>query len=172
MLKVTAATLFSLILLEALVRVLLPQELPHDVPELWSPDHSIGWKHRAGIRVTANTGERDVEICIDGDGDRVDCHREPQKYCSRRILIVGDSFVEALAIPYREAVWARIEEDTGACLSVAGVSGYGLAQYTETVRQHTGEHSDRYDLVILNVFVGNDFTIDAKRMPAPDGGAA
>jgi len=152
-------------LLEALVRVFDPQILQQDVPDLWVQDPAISWKHTVNARVVANTGDRDVEICTDAEGDRVDCDSPPLRNCPKRILVVGDSYVEALAVPFEETVWRRIEADTGACTSVAGVSGYRLSQYLASARERLGAPGADFDLVILAFYTGNDMTDDAETLP-------
>src|SRR5262245_8398566 len=114
--------------LEVLVRVFTPQVLPVAAPEIFLPDDAMGWKHAANVRVMANTGERNVEICTDAQGDRISCLAPQPADCSRRILVVGDSMVEALAIPFEQTAWAALQRVTGACVDVAGVSGYGPSQ--------------------------------------------
>jgi hypothetical protein len=162
--KLGLAALATLALLELGVRIFAPQVLPHDVPDLWTPDPEMGWHRAPGVRILANTGERGVEICTDAQGDRIHCSANRPPVCRRRILVIGDSFVEALAIPFRQTVWARIEEDTGACVEVAGVAAYGLGQYLKLARERVTA-PEPYDLVILSFFAGNDFTEDAERIP-------
>ena len=158
--------LFTASLLEIFVRVFAPQVLPQDVPDLWVQDEAIRWKHHANARVLANTGERDVWVCTDAAGDRVDCAAPAHAACRKRILAVGDSYVEALAIPFQETVWQRLDTDTGACSSIAGVSGYYLSQYLATVRTRLAEPGAHFDLVILALYVGNDMTDRAEALPA------
>jgi hypothetical protein len=157
--------LASLGLLELGVRVFAPQVLPQDVPDLWVQDPALGWKHLANARMLANTGERDVEICTDAAGDRVDCAASPRTDCAKRILAVGDSYVEALAIPYRETVWQRLDDDTGACTHVAGVSAWYLSQYLAAIRARLAEPGADFDLVILALYVDNDLTDRPEEIP-------
>jgi hypothetical protein len=152
-------------LLEIGIRIVDPQILPQDVPDLWLQDSELSWKHTPNARMVANTGDRDVEICTDAEGDRIDCDAAQGGACAKRILVVGDSYVEALAVPYRETVWQRIDSDTGSCSSVSGVSGYRLSQYLKTARDRLGAPGADFDLVILAFYVGNDMTDDAETLP-------
>ncbi len=151
---------------EILVRVFAPQVLQHDVPDLWVQDPVISWKHATNAHAVANTGDRDVEICTDALGDRVACGVVARSDCAKRILAVGDSYVEALAVPFAETVWQRIDAETHACTSVTGVSGYHLSQYLVSARARLAEPGAKYDLVILALYVGNDLTNDAEKLPA------
>lgn len=156
---------FTSALFEIGVRILAPQVLAQDVPELWQQDEAIGWKHAPNARVLANTGDRDVEICTDAAGDRVSCSESARSDCARRILVMGDSYVEALAVPFEATVWRRLESDTGACTSVAGVSGWGPSQYLAAARARLAEPGAGFDLLILSLYLGNDITDDAEKLP-------
>lgn len=151
--------------LEVATRLVAPQVLQHDVPGLWRPDPAIGWRRAPNARVVANTGERDVEVCTDGRGDRVPCAPRAPRECAARVLVIGDSFAEALAVPWEDTVWSRLEADTGACLAVGGAGAYALPQYVGTAEERLGSGAESYDLVILAFYSGNDFTDDPTRMP-------
>ncbi|HTO54648.1 MAG TPA: hypothetical protein VMR50_14780 [Myxococcota bacterium] len=154
----------AVVVAEALVRAFAPQVLQHDVPELWVRDAALGWRHRPDVDLIANTGERDVEICIDALGDRVDCHKPARTDCAKRILWLGD--FEALSIPFQDTVWAKLEADTGACTYAAGVGSYYMGQYVGMARERLRDPAaPHYDLVMLAVYVGNDFTPDPELIP-------
>ncbi|HTO68794.1 MAG TPA: hypothetical protein VMR31_02950 [Myxococcota bacterium] len=162
-----ALGLATLLLLEAGVRVFQPQVLPHDVPELWVEDAALGWRHRPNVDLWQNSGEREVEVCTDAAGNRVACRTPARSDCRARVLAVGDSYAEALAVPFEQTVWARLDADTGACTDDTGVSAYDLAQYVATVRQRLAAPGAHYDLVIVSLYLGNDLTAEPDRMPEP-----
>lgn len=151
---------------ELLVRLVMPQVLPVDAPEIYQTDDTIGWRHRPNVHANANTGDRDVEFCTDSRGDRVSCVTPAPADCSARILIVGDSFVEALAVPYEETAWALLQRETGACVAVAGVGAYEPAQYLQLVRERLADEGEPYDLVIASMFAGNDFVEQYAQLPS------
>jgi hypothetical protein len=159
--------ILSAALLELSLRWFLPQPLPQPTPDIYRPDAQIGWRRNADVRIVANTGERDVDICTSASGDRIDCDVPPRDtaQCRSKILVLGDSFVEALAIPYGQSVWSAIERDTGACVFVAGVGGYGASQYARQAQERLEEPGAAYDLVILDFYAGNDFTDSADTIP-------
>ncbi len=161
------ASAFTFLLLEVGVRIFLPQVLVKDAPDLWSPDEAMGWRRKPDVRLWVNSGERDAQICTDSRGDRIDCDAPEPDACVARVLVVGDSFVEALAIPYADTVWSRLERDTGACLDVAGVGAYGPPQYLKLTRDRVAAAQPRYDLVLYNFYVGNDFVLNADQIPPP-----
>lgn len=81
---------------------------------------------------------------------------------ARRLLILGDSFVQAFEVPYEETFYSRIEERArragGPPLEAIpmGVSGYGQAQQLLWLKS-LGLRMEP-DLVIASVFLGNDVT--------------
>jgi hypothetical protein len=150
--------------LEVGTRLVAPQALVHDAPELWEPDPTLSWRHVANARVVTNTGERSVEICTDAAGDRTSCDAR-ERDCRARVLVIGDSFTEALSIAWKDTVWNLLEEDTGACLAVAGVGAYYLSQYVAVAERRLAAGPDPFDAVIVNFYAGNDFTEDASLIP-------
>jgi hypothetical protein len=150
---------------ELLVRAFAPQVLQRDIPDLWVMDPALGWRHRPNVHGIANTGERDVEICTNAAGDRVDCHRPPPTHCAGRVLWLGD--FEALSIPWAETPWALLDADTGACTDAAGVGSYYMGQYVAAARERLGAPGAHWDVVTLAVYVGNDFTPDPELVPPP-----
>lgn len=114
------------------------------------------------MQINVNTGERDVDVCLNARGDRVECGN-PQHACDKRALIIGDSFAEALAIPFAYTVWGRMERLTGLCTDVSAVGGYDIGQYVQTARERVP--AGDYDLVFVSFYAGNDFGADAERIP-------
>ena len=148
------------------IRVLMPQTLHHDVPSLWAPDEDMGWRRKPNQRLVANTGERDAEICTDAQGSRISCAQPVERDCASRVLVAGDSFVEALAIPFEDTAWAILETKTGACLDVAGVGGYVPSQYLRTIEERLALPGASYQAVILSIYA-NDFGKAALEIPSP-----
>jgi len=161
--------LVTVALLEVGVRTFAPQPLPQSDLQIYRPAPEIGWRRNPNVRAVASAGEHEVQICTDAAADRVDCEAPPRDpaSCTKRILILGDSFVEALAVPFRDTAWSRLERETGACVFVAGVGGYWPQQYARQLEERLGQ-GDRFDLVILNIYAGNDFTTSADTMPGPE----
>lgn len=157
--------LLVLVGLELMVRFLMPQVLPRDAPEIYVPDPAIGWRRAPDVRTWVNTGERDVDFCSDARGNRISCNDPPRERCERRVLVIGDSFVEALALPFEQTAWSRIERDTGACVEVAGVGAYGVGQYLQLARERLRAPGARYDVVIHSFYAGNDFGGSADHVP-------
>src|SRR5256714_14878773 len=80
-------------LAELLVRLAAPQQLIVKRPDIWQPVDTLGWNHRPNVSTTINTGERTIHLYTDRDGFRVG--RAGRVEAKRRILLLGDSFMEA-----------------------------------------------------------------------------
>ena len=76
----TWTALASLLLVEAGVRLLRPQQLNYDV-FIYQPDEKIGWRHQTDLRVEARRAGRTIAICIDARGDRVRCVAAVAAFC-------------------------------------------------------------------------------------------
>jgi hypothetical protein len=161
--------MISLLLIEVGVRLLIPQHLSYEIwPGLYRPDPALGWRRAPDVRLEARRDGLVVGMCTDALGDRISCDRPPRADCPGRMLVVGDSFVEAMFVPYEETVWARIADETGWCVHVAGVGGWGLGQYVEQVRERLAAPEPRYDVLVLNLFAGNDFVTRPWHVPHAD----
>jgi len=167
----------ALLILEAGVRIL------HLVPDrFWRPDPLLGtalvpdahgwWtqeEHEFFVPVTINAaGRRDLDRPV---------AKAPGTF---RILLLGDSFVEALQVPIEETFARGLERaltrPRGPTVEVVsmGVSGYGTAGEYLWYRE-IGRRFDA-DLVLLSFYPGNDVrnnspTLEPALRPiyAPDG---
>jgi lysophospholipase L1-like esterase len=127
-------------------------------------DPLLGWAHRPGVRVRVGFPEAAAEVAINAAGFR-DRERDPfPAPGERRILALGDSFVEGWAVPEREGVAPVLEEllrASGRRVEVvnAGVSGYSTDQ--ELLLYRTQGRGLRPHLVLL-FFCGNDVVYNAQ----------
>lgn len=142
--------------LEAGVRLL------HLVPaRFWEPDPVLGTRLIAGKEGWWTQEEHEFRVAsrINADGWRDVEHARTKPPGAFRILILGDSFVEALQVPL-EKTFPRLLED--ALRSEArpvevlsmGVSGYGTASEFLAYRERGRLYGP--DLVILAFYPGND----------------
>ena len=160
-----AATAAALLFAEAIVRWVAPQPLIQLRPDIWVPDrHGLGHRLAPDVDVTINTGEREVRILTNARGHRIG--PESDRFVPR-VLALGDSFLEALAVPHEQTVTARLSralsEHTGSPVTVAntGVSGYGLSHYrirAERELRHGG-----YEVALVFVFLRNDLRAHHRR---------
>lgn len=149
---------FSLLLLEAGVRLL------HLVPDrFWEADPLLGARLVAGASGWWTQEEREFVIPIQITSDRRrDGERPPAKPAGvRRVLVLGDSFTEAMQVELAQAYFRRLEaalnaRDDGNRYEVlgAGVSGYGTAGATLWFERDGHRYAP--DLVLLGFYPGND----------------
>ena len=154
----TGSAVVALVLAEVAVRIAAPQQLILVRPDLWQPNDTVGWVRRANVTTTVNTGERTVTIRTDRDGFRVGL--EGRREADTEILLLGDSFVEALQVEHEQHVAHLLEQALERDLHKpvvvrnAGVSGWDPNHYYRRGRALLDR--DTFDLVIVGLFVGND----------------
>ena len=143
---------------EGLVRLVAPQQLILKRPDIWQPIDTLGWVHRPGVNTTINTGEGTVRLITDRDGYRVGpAGRIDGK---KRILLLGDSFMEALQVEYERSfaglLETRLAQRLGEPVAVrnTGVGGWDPPQYLVAERRALAR--ERFDLVLVAVYLGND----------------
>ena len=150
--------LFALAALELGVRWL------HLVPDrFWKPDAILGARLIPGHHGWWTQEDREfvVPVQINRQGFRDVEHAVDKPPGVFRVLVLGDSFVEAMHVPL-EATFARLLEArlnaAGASPKVeviaAGVSGYGTA--SELLYYLREGQAYRPDLVLLAFYPGND----------------
>lgn len=160
-----ASVLVTLLLIDAGLRI--RWRLTHRGAPLsayFRHDPLLGWSHRPGVRERVAFPEGAVEVAINGVGlrDRERAERPPSG--TRRILALGDSFVEGWAVPEPLGV-ARVLEDrllrAGHRIEVVngGVSGYASDQ--ELLLYRFLGRSLHPDVVLL-FFCGNDVIYNAR----------
>jgi len=162
--RVLAATVLAgfgvalaLAALEAGVRML------HLVPSrFWQPDATLGSKLIPGSTGwwTQEEHEFTVPVQINAEGRR-DLERPVRKPPGTyRILLLGDSFVEAMQVPVEQTFARQLEAALtragGSPVEVIsmGVSGYGTA--SEYLWYRDGGRAYQPDLVLLSFYPGND----------------
>jgi len=146
---------------ELIVRELAPQELIIKRPDVWKAVDTLGWVHQANLHTTINTGERTVHVVTDGEGFRVG--RAGRPAARHHILLLGDSFMEALQVEYEQTLAGlletRLPARLGAPVAVVntGVGGWDPPQYLLQARALLRQR--HYDLVLVSLYVGNDIVL-------------
>jgi len=159
---VGANILLPLLVLEAALRVAGPI-FPgnYDTGSYLSRHPRYGHYHPASYDGWIRRDEFTVQVRTNGEGQRgpaVPFERAPNTF---RILVVGDSFVEAVQVAEHERFLARLEQSLnppGAAIRVelidGGCGGWGTAQEYLYLLDEGPRY--RPDLVLLAFFVGND----------------
>jgi len=142
--------LFGLLLCEILLRV-----IGYSYPMFYASDYYRGFALRPGIEGHyQREGGSYVRINSDGQRDREHTKTKPPD--TVRIVVLGDSFAEAMHVPMEQTFWSLLERKLEECHSFAGkhvevlnfgVSGYGTAQELVTLRQKVWDYSP--DIVVL-----------------------
>jgi hypothetical protein len=125
-------------------------------------DYSRGWQLQPGASGWQRSeGHAYVTINREGlRGPEVPLAKPPDTV---RIAVLGDSFTEALHVPYQQSFCAVAERALNRCGALGGrraqvidfgVSGYGTAQELLTLREKVWRYSP--DIVVLAICTGND----------------
>lgn len=140
----------------------MPQQLISLRPDIWIPDDVTGWRHAPNLDTRINTGDRDIRFLTDQDGYRTGIESKPD-IAKQRILVLGDSFVEAIQVEYEQTITGRLEKALSSkdplnpvVVVNTGVGGWSPDQYLLEARQALSK--TKYNLVIVFLFMGNDIT--------------
>jgi len=154
--------IFGIFMALALVEVIFTYVYPQS-DDFYQFDPYIGWKHipnKTGLWVRK---EFVVPIKINSEGFR-DVEHFPEKPPDvYRIVVLGDSFVEAFQVKYEETFCYLLEKMLNSDSEIKkkvevinlGVSAFGTAQEYQTLRYYGLKYNP--DLVIL-LFCTNDVT--------------
>lgn len=160
-------TLLAIILLsefaalEAGLRVFGQAEAGSAFQSLFILDNRIGYRLRPGAAIRYATSEFSTELAINASGVRDDAEIGPKTGRERRVLIMGDSYVFAVQVPFRETLGEQLEAQLNASDPVlhwrvinAGVQGYGPVEQWLWY-ENTGAALEP-DIVLVVVSVAND----------------
>lgn len=147
---------FALVMLEVGVRSL------HLIPDrFWEPDPVLGARLTPGKSGWWTQEEREflVPVQINAHGLRDIEHAYENTKGVPRVLVLGDSFVEALHVELEETASRRLEAELDAGgrdteVISAGVSGYGTAGAVLFFEREGIRYEP--DLVVLAFYPGND----------------
>jgi lysophospholipase L1-like esterase len=128
---------------------------------LFANDSVIGYRLKPGARVRFATSEFDTEIAVNSAGVRDDEEIGPKPANERRILLLGDSLLLSVQVPFRQTFGELLEQRLTASsggiryrVINGGVQGYGPVQELLFLRSLLP--SVQPDIVIETLFVGND----------------
>jgi len=154
---VLIGAIFALGALELSVRIL---RLEPD--RFWESDPLLGLRHIAGKSGWWTQEDREfvVPIQINSHGWR-DVDRPVEKPAgTRRILVLGDSFAEALQVPLEQSFTRQLEADVNEVEKTpvevlnTGISGFGTAGEYLLLKRDGVKYDP--DVVLLAFFPGND----------------
>jgi lysophospholipase L1-like esterase len=148
-------------LFEAALRTWGSSEAAPAFQGLFTNDPIVGYRLKPGARLRFATVEFDTEIAINSTGVRDDEEIGPKGPDERRILILGDSLVLSLQVPFRQTFGELLEQRLNSKPSRyqyrvinGGVQGYGPVQ--ELLFFRAIAPIVQPDVVVETIFVGND----------------
>lgn len=128
---------------------------------LFETDPAIGYRLKPHARTRFTTTEFAADIAINGAGLRDDDEIGPKPPQERRIMLLGDSLVLSVQVPFQETFGELLEQRLNSRSSGfryrvinAGVQGYGPVEEQLFFRAIAG--TVQPDLVVPVIFVGND----------------
>jgi lysophospholipase L1-like esterase len=128
---------------------------------LFTGDPVIGYRLKPGARTHFATSEFATDIAINSAGVRDDEEIGPKPASETRIVILGDSLVLSVQVPFADTFGERLErtlnsESGGRRYRVvnAGVQGYGPVEELLFFRRVIRDLQP--DVILVGVFVGND----------------
>ena len=148
-------------ILEAGLHVFGDFEATAAFQSLFVTDEQVGLRLRPGAEVRYWTSEFDTTLTINAQGVRDDEAIGPKPADERRVLILGDSYVFAVQVPFRDTMGERLEarlneSATGQQWRVidGGVQGYGPVEQWLFYRNVGAAFKP--DIVLIMVSVAND----------------
>ncbi len=147
--------------LEAAMRAYGGSEASSPFQALFMQDPRVGHRPRPGASATYTTSEFSTHLTINAQGVRDTADIGPKAPGERRVLILGDSLVFSVQVPFEETFGERLEarlneSSDGPTWRVinAGVQGYGPVE-SWLFFDHVAAALEA-DIVLPVVFVGND----------------
>src|SRR5688572_25779529 len=145
--------LFLLLLLEGAVRIASALFFPL----MLARDNKLGWRHNPNRSkyFTDEDGDRNL-VVLNEFGHRGKSHGLPRNEGKHRILVLGDSFTEAVAVA-EDQVFTHLVEASDASLEVlnTGVSSWGTVQQYLYLRDEGLRFQPD---VVLIMYYANDLT--------------
>lgn len=155
LLSVTSIVVFAVV-----VELLLQVATPFVKPRFTKVDPHVGWYHYPGVSDDMTTEGHDYHLSYNSHGYRVPEHSFEKPDTVRRIILIGDSFVDGSEVGDQEVFSWHLQEQLP-CVEVInlGVYGYSTAQELVTL-ERVGL---RYDPDLVLVFtITRDFEDNLK----------
>jgi len=152
---------------EGLARVLRRGGCAGGNAPLWQPAPDVGWAHIPGARgeVPVCSGARELArhtIVINALGQRDRPRQLARTPGVGRVLVLGDSFVEAMQVDLEDSFPALLERRLGMAVLNAGVSGYAADNELRMFTSRGWRY--RPDAVLLVVQIANDVLDSGARL--------
>lgn len=157
------STCFAFLLAEVIVRIFLPQNLIYHNDAVWRPDSKFGWRHQENVNEQINFGEGEVSFRTDENGYRINADGQINSdSSSQNILVLGDSFLEAIQVENRNTVPEVLQRSLNQLPDInthfynSGVAGWGPNHYLMEGQRVLEEGQLEIDQALVFLYVGND----------------
>lgn len=173
-LSLAIGLVIALVLAEAVVRL-----SGVATPLTYLPNPYYGWSHTPSDEFQQETENRSVKISINSQGLRDHEYPYDKPPATRRILLLGDSFAEAVQVPLADTFAKLLEKRLNAGdergnppveVLNGGISGYGTDNALLFFRHEGRKYQP--DVVLLAFFVGNDIRNNWYRLENLDSGGS
>lgn len=122
------------------------------------PDRKLGWRLKPGAQVELVNPEYRVSVMINSHGWRDAEHSYTKPKGVFRIVVLGDSFMEAYSVELEESFCRQLEKNFETSMAVEvinlGVGGYGTLQEYLSFLEEGKKYAP--DLVLLAFLPAND----------------
>jgi hypothetical protein len=149
------------VVLEAAIRLHGGSEVAPEFRQLFMQDPRVGHRLRPDARARFTTVEFSTDLAINPQGVRDDEPIGPKASNERRIVVLGDSLVLSVQVPFAQTFCERLEARLTAAdpahrwrVINAGVQGYGPVQ--DWLFFQAVAAAFEPDIVLIGAFVGND----------------
>lgn len=163
LLLIFISTGLTLLLAEGIIRVLWPQNLIYHNDAVWRPDAKFGWRHHEDANTKINFGQAEVTFRTNEEGFRINARKdENQKASKQSILVLGDSFLEAVQVESRNTVPQVLQTELNKQSKIdsrfynAGVSGWGPNHYFLETQRVLAKGEPEIDRVLVFLYLAND----------------
>jgi len=156
-----AALVNGCLVLEILLSIFYPQTLVTKYSKIWRPDKTFGWRRQENVNTKLNSGEGTVHFLTDSDGFRINLNNASSDDFDRSasILILGDSFLEAIQVENRYTIPQVLKEnlcrthDANIMVYNSSCGGWNPNHYYLEAKRLAGR---KIDVAITFLYVSND----------------
>ncbi len=160
---IAKATLFSvglILILELVTWVFIPQQLIRYDSFYQGDPTGLGRVPAANVDTVLNSGEGDIRFMTNAAGMRVGAMPVPTDP-DVRVLMLGDSYMEAIQVEYEETTDALLEQALSEALGATVVvdnrssASFNINHYAIALEQSLG--ATAYDMAVVFINPSNDF---------------
>ena len=135
------------------------------------PHPRFGWVLVPGASYVYRLPEESVPVSYNSEGWRDRPHAKDKAKGVMRVLVLGDSFMEAYSVRFEDALPARLEHLTSTAERPVevinfGVGGYGTLQ--EYLVFNAFGRAYQPDVVVLAMYLGNDLADNSLELASGD----